>query len=46
MINDIANFIIANAPACMLGDAGIVILCAGVLATSYLWAYAQRKGAI
>jgi hypothetical protein len=46
MLSDLSAYILAHAPDLMLGDAGIVILCAGTLATAYLWAYAQRKGAI
>lgn len=46
MLADLSTYIITHAPAIMLGDAGIGILCAGMIATGYLWAYAQRKGAI
>jgi hypothetical protein len=46
MLAELADYIATHAPALMLGDSGIVILCAGVLATGYLWAYAQRHGAI
>jgi hypothetical protein len=46
MLAELSTYILAHAPAYMLGDAGIAILCVGTLATGYLWAYAQRKGAI
>lgn len=37
MLTDISTYIVAHAPACMLGDTGIVILCAWTLITSYLY---------
>jgi hypothetical protein len=44
MINDLASFITAHAPAIMLGDAGIVILCAWTLSTAYLYHYSSSHG--
>ena len=46
MLETLSDLIAHHAPAIMQGDAGIVILCAGVISMGYLWAYAQRKGAI
>ena len=46
MLATLTAYITHHAPAIMQGDAGIVILCAGVIATVYLWQYAKSKGAI
>jgi hypothetical protein len=46
MLADIATFITTHTPVWAQGDTGIAILCAGVIATGYLWTYAQRKGAL
>ena len=46
MLATLSDLIAHHAPAIMQGPAGIVILCAGVIATGYLWNYARRKGAI
>jgi hypothetical protein len=46
MLETLAAYITAHAPAWAQGDTGIAILCALAIATGYLWAYAQRKGAL
>ena len=46
MLATISDLITANAPAWAQGDTGIAILCAGALATGYLWQYARKKGAL
>lgn len=46
MLAELSTYIIAHAPAIMLGDAGIVILCLLTLSTAYLYHYAKSKGAL
>jgi len=46
MLATLTAYITHHAPAWAQGDTGIVILCLASLGTGYLWAYAQRKGAL
>ena len=46
MLETLSDLITHHAPAWAQGDTGIAILCLWALATGYLWAYAQHKGAI
>jgi hypothetical protein len=46
MLSDATAYILAHAPAIMLGDAGIVILCAWTLSTAIIYHYASKKGAL
>jgi hypothetical protein len=46
MLSDATAYILAHAPAIMLGDSGIVIVCLLALATGYLWHLARSHGAL
>ena len=46
MLETLSDLITHHAPAWAQGDTGIAILCFAVLGAGYLWAYAQRKGAL
>jgi len=46
MIATLSDLITHHAPAWAQGDTGIAILCLVVIATAYLWTYAQHKGAL
>jgi hypothetical protein len=46
MLATLSDLITHHTPAWAQGDTGIAILCAAIIATGYLWTYAQRKGAL